>query len=187
MFWVNIFSRFITICTQNPLRAEVQLLLLFFLFWCWRVIVSLPISSHGIFQFNSEDALPRKWPSHWNTGLFFCWVEKPRFLGRIAYFNTLPDYWTRLLIDDGIQRVAEKTCGKNSSSCVCLCRFERALNPYTDKSGSFGKSTDVLISYTHQKQGVMAFSRVPQVFSLVNKREACVWCKMRQWQTSQTS
>ena len=78
---------------------------------------------------------------------------------QIANFNTLfqithseRDHW---LIDDRIQRVTEKSCGKNSSSCVCLCRFERALNPYTDKSGSFGKLTDVLISYTHQKQGVI--------------------------------
>ena len=100
VFWVTILFRFITICTQNPLRAEVQLLLLFFLFWCWRVIVSLCRSAVTRFFNSIAKCFTHKWLSHWNTGLFFCWVgPKLRFLGRIAYFNTLfqiteRDYWS---------------------------------------------------------------------------------------------
>ena len=95
---------------------------------CWRVLlftvlasnrISLPISSHGIFQFNSEDALTHKWLSHWNTGPSFCWVGKPRFLGnRNRSFTSI--LFSRILNAITDRRRNPATCWKPEVRIVVL-------------------------------------------------------------------
>ena len=157
---VNILSIHHDLHTELT-RTEVHLFFLpFFLFWCWEVI-----------YFFAND-ITKSWVTVIPDFSFGEWGNLISFgteTNRLFQYS-FPDYWTRLLIDDGIQRVDEKTSVRIVVLVSAPVGSNARWTQLTDKSGRFGKLTDVLISYTHQKQRVMAFPGSPRFSRLRSVR-----------------